>query len=551
MTDTYAVVDKSKKTKFRNKTSTQLPLDPDPVADLNSVVDESNKSKPDSTTLTEDSYETVPTKNLYYSTVTATTDESAALHDCKNQVPVVSNAFSEKETLAPLSLEGIISKKENDQDKSKRTTRTCLSACFVVLIISVTAATIAVAMAFVLIAGLRSDLTAVMKNLSLRCGSSSDNERISMKSSECLIYQLNIDFDNFNAAVNNQVLYLNQNTSDEVEYLKKIFDSKLVLLRSWNGEIDLLTSRVNDLEKNFSEQHNEIMNETIIKAQTLYNKVVVKAMAASKTCLININTLTDKLTNGIQRLHSFDSCTAVSNFSIQLPSGKYKIWSGDSTTDQYCSTAIAFSCHGLPGRWRRIAYLSNNTSPVVCPMGFELITGSNVPALCKRNPTEAECSSITYSTNGISYSQVCGTIYGSYFGDPDGFGLHGLRSANTSLNGNYVDGISLTHGSMNEHHIWTLSAIVNFATNPTDICSVCANNKPSYVGMDYSCDVVEHCKGNCSPRQIWGNGQCIGNNTFYKNLMQPTSDDIEMRVCTDQNEGDEDIFLRFIEVYVM
>ena len=43
---------------------------------------------------------------------------------------------------------------------------------------------------------------------------------------------------------------------------------------------------------------------------------------------------------------------------------------------------------------------------------------------------------------------------------------------------------------MNEDHIWTLSAIVNFATNPTDICSVCGSNKPSYVGMDYSCDVV-------------------------------------------------------------
>ena len=99
-----------------------------------------------------------------------------------------------------------------------------------------------------------------------------------------------------------------------------------------------------------------------------------------------------------------------------------------------------------------------------------------------------------------------------------------------------------------------MSAIVNFATNPTDICSVCASNKLSYVGMDYSCDVVERCKGNCSPRQIWGSGQCIGNNTFYKNRMQPTSDDIEMRVCTNQtamNPEDEDIFLSFVEIFVM
>ena len=318
--------------------------------------------------------------------------------------------------------------------------------------------------------------------------------------------------------------------------------------------MDLLTSRVIELEGNFNEQHNEIMNDTIIKSQTLYNNVVVKLMEASKTCLININTLTDKLTNGIQRLHSFDSCTAVSNFSIQLPSGMYKIRSGNSTTDQYCFPVIAFPCHSLPGRWKRIAYLSNSTSPVVCPMGFEPINDPNVPALCKRNPTGARCSSITYSTHGNSYSQVCGTIHGSYFGDPDGFDSHShIRSADISLNGNYVDGISLTHGSMKEHHIWTLSAIVNFATNPPDICSVCTSNKPNFVGMDYSCDVVgtQKCGIGCSPRQIWGSGQCIGNNTFYKNLMQPTSDDIEMRVCTDQAEEDEDIFLSYIELYVM
>ena len=93
---------------------------------------------------------------------------------------------------------------------------------------------------------------------------------------------------------------------------------------------------------------------------------------------------------------------------------------------------------------------------------------------------------------------MCGTIDGSYFGDPDGFHSHNttdytirLRTPTaTPINGYYVDGISLTHGCMNEHHICTLSAIVNYA-NFTDKYSVCASNKPSYVGMDYSCDVID------------------------------------------------------------
>ena len=117
---------------------------------------------------------------------------------------------------------------------------------------------------------------------------------------------------------------------------------------------------------------------------------------------------------------------------------------------------------------------------------------------------------------------MCGRIHGSYFGDPDRFDSHNIqdtsirsRSANTLISNNYVDGISLTHGSMNEHHNWTLSAIANFPTNITDICSVCASNKPSYGGMDYFCDVIDQSKDSCSPRQIWGSGQCIGSNIFF------------------------------------
>ena len=96
-----------------------------------------------------------------------------------------------------------------------------------------------------------------------------------------------------------------------------------------------------------------------------------------------------------------------------------------------------------------------------------------------------------------------------------------------------------------------LSAIVNFVINPTDICSVCASNKPSYVGMDYSCDVVgrQRCENNC--RLMWGSGQYIGNNKFYKNLMKLISEDIDMRVGTDQGVHNENILLSFVELHVM
>ena len=354
-----------------------------------------------------------------------------------------------------------------------------------------------------------------------------------------------------------ETITLLQNATSETNAVFVNLSSQMALI---NMSQYILTVSVNVL-KGEVEEYQSRFNSTVLSISNVTNSLLeevrreceLHVMTVTVSTETLINNLTSKVIQDIKSVYSFRSCAELMNLSLLLPAGMYRVRSSNcSFTLKYCNTNTSLSCSGVPGNWRRIAYLSSNTFPVECPMGFELINDPNIPALCKRNPTGARCSSITYSTNGNSYSQVCGTIHGSYFGDPDGFVSHStIRSATTPLNGNYVDGISLTHGSMNEHHIWTLTAIGNFANNPTDICSVCASNKPSYVGMDYSCDVVERCRTNCSPRQIWDSGQCIGNNTFYKNLMQPTSDDIEMRVCTDQVDRNEDIFLSFVEIFVM
>ena len=188
ISDTYAVVDKSKKTNNIMKASHQPPFSPDPVADLYSVVDKSNKSKLDHTTLTEDTYEAVPAENLYYNAVAAATGESAALYDSASaptyskldhitQVhsSVVKNTFPKKQTPYKANLCSVEEKHKLEQNKKlkKRRKPVCLLACFTVLIIAVIAAAVAVAMAFVLIAGLRSDLTAALKDSSSSSGSTS------------------------------------------------------------------------------------------------------------------------------------------------------------------------------------------------------------------------------------------------------------------------------------------------------------------------------------------------------------------------------------------
>ena len=49
-----------------------------------------------------------------------------------------------------------------------------------------------------------------------------------------------------------------------------------------------------------------------------------------------------------------------------------------------------------------------------------------------------------YSTNRLSYTQVCECINGYQYGSPNAFGSSVTR--NISLDSWYVDGVSLTHG---------------------------------------------------------------------------------------------------------
>ena len=53
----------------------------------------------------------------------------------------------------------------------------------------------------------------------------------------------------------------------------------------------------------------------------------------------------------------------------------------------------------------------------------------------------------------MQYDQVCGRITGYQIGHPESF----VYSPGRSINTNYVDGISVTHGSPRQH-VWTFAA---------------------------------------------------------------------------------------------
>ena len=133
---------------------------------------------------------------------------------------------------------------------------------------------------------------------------------------------------------------------------------------------------------------------------------------------------------------------------------------------------------------------------------------------------------------------------------PDGFAKFGNdRPHVPTLDQNYVDGVSITHGTPRQH-ILTLTFSNN---NNANSCSTCVFNRSSFVSNYYSCvEILAHCsiEGLCSNQ---GQKQCVGvgdNEFFYRDLPHATTDDLEVRVYRDEIHLNEDISISLLEIYV-
>ena len=130
-------------------------------------------------------------------------------------------------------------------------------------------------------------------------------------------------------------------------------------------------------------------------------------------------------------------------------SGYYVVQAGDRPLFVYCDMEL--ECGGEKG-WMRITDtdLSNGDD---CPNGWRKIT-SPVPA-CRASSDNAGCYSVQFSTDRVPYSRVCGMVIGYQKGSTDGF-----RATSHSINGPYVDGVSIIYG-IPRRHIWSYGIGVN------------------------------------------------------------------------------------------
>ena len=89
-------------------------------------------------------------------------------------------------------------------------------------------------------------------------------------------------------------------------------------------------------------------------------------------------------------------------------------------------------------------------STVNCPSGFRLYQSGSVRACGRPVTSSGSCVSVEFPSNGISYSQVCGRVTGYQYHTSDAVQNY-FGSNYNNLNGDYVDGVSITRGSPRQH----------------------------------------------------------------------------------------------------
>ena len=283
--------------------------------------------------------------------------------------------------------------------------------------------------------------------------------------------------------------------------------------------------------------------------------------SAPASAIPTLSTMTSEIT--VSATDSTNAMSVTASASVVSVPATTPATSMPTTASVTIQTTMT-DCGG-PG-WRRVAFINMTDTNYNCPTGLNLTSHSK--RTCGRSHTTyGGCSSATFSVGDLPYSCVCGRIRGYQVGTTGGFGYRV-----NDIDNYYVDGVSLTHGDPgSRQHIWTFAAGVSEVTTSfLDYGCPCDTAPPSvvpaFVGNDYFCESGLHSEwsnsylGMLFPGDVLWDGQgCTSNSTccqfnnppwFTKNLTSATTDDIELRICTDCRPACDDVPIELIELYV-
>ena len=215
-----------------------------------------------------------------------------------------------------------------------------------------------------------------------------------------------------------------------------------------------------------------------------------------------------------------------------------------------------------PG-WTLVAYLDMTDPTQQCPDSWTTFTS---PVASCGKKTISPCDSFKVNTFGASYQTVCGRFRGYQIGSPDAFRKWD-STINTDIETYYVDGITVTYGSPgNRHHVYTYAAGLSELT--VDSSCPCAGGRdpPLLVGSDYYCesgDPQKYWYGTefFQSDVLWDRQQCGGDEVtccnpadlpwFCKTFPARITEDLEVRICTDEGLEDENVAIQSFELYLV
>ena len=477
----------------------------DEISSLYAVVDMSkkkNRSNP--------KFDTELSDNLVYASVEDKKENAGDIRGVSVELAVQNEPLSKKVSYDQLGDQNTgkksffipPSKEKNAQSIPHCSLPTWLLGILVAIVVFYFFAVVALAAAFAVIAEVRSEITSLEGGLNFRCQQLYKANKVILNDFERKIAKISSRVDKFD---------------QKITETSGVASGIIRLLNTSTSQISLLKGNSNKKIYNVFQNLSELITN-------------LKGVISDKVSNFHdmLNTSYSALANDIKSLHVFDSCETVRmlNFPYFQPGFKIRSSSPNNFTVSNCFTTISTTtCNNVTGKWRRVAYLNVTSSN--CPKSLQHDAGESSCKICGAGP---KCSSVTYPSGGLSYSQVCGRIDVQYSGTPDGLEVFSSqRLPSISLDDNYVDGVSLTYGTCPRNHIWTFSA--KSSNSCTMRCSAWG-----FVNSDYSCM------------------ECINSafkqETFYRNLTQPTTDDIEMRLCRDQWSSDEDVHITFVELFV-
>lgn len=240
---------------------------------------------------------------------------------------------------------------------------------------------------------------------------------------------------------------------------------------------------------------------------------------------------------------------------------------------------MELECGGYKGGWTRVVTLNTHRGDS-CPKGWDTDYSQRKRHYCVGG-YKAGCYSVKFSTNQTRYARICGQLRGYQKGSMNAFfpAAHALgtaegyepEKASSSINGPYVDGISITVGHPRKH-VWTYAVglsdgyTYNYTTGGGYNCP-CAQypgpTPPSFVQYHYHCEsgnIGKYTAGKYyTDDGLWDGRKCGRRNNcctkpglpwFFREFTVPVESDIEVRICRDQNNVDEDVLVEKMDIYI-